>query len=417
MKMNRRRFLQITGLAALGSGLPFSLAEAADSNAILVAIGLFGGNDGLSTVIPYAGTEYDLYRKLRPTLRKDKSQLQAFAIPGTGYAFNPAMAKFRKLYTAAKNPLAVIAGVGVPADSVSKFDHAAGTYDFVSADPLHLDYVERPSGFIGRVLDQFPLGRIPIGIDFGGGTLILEGNEDNRRPLSLYSIEDFQLDFGNLDEKAAYRDIMSFRRKPGSVEELNRLARRDALANSDYVRAVTKKYPDQAGLYPKPEDNELAGQLKDVAKMIWADMGARAFSLGLGGFDTHSGQNDGGFHDQLLANLSAAVYAFYADMRRLNLGEKVVVMIYSEFGRRPEENSDRGTDHGYGNVMMVLGDRVRGGFYGHYPSLRASKLVLAGNLAAPVDYRRVYATLLAEHYGVDPLPVVGFNAAQGIPFM
>ena len=430
MSIDRRHFLKTTGLATLGYGLstalPFSTIRAAEifttqtrarADTILVAVNLIGGNDGLDTIIPCTGKEYDLYKKLRPILKKDKDRLQPFKIPSVSYAFNPAMAKLHKLYTRTNKPLAIIAGVGVPKNSASKFDHAAAMYDFASSDPLHQDHLEKPTGFLGRVLDRLPAGRVPIAVDFGGGSLMLQGTDFNRRPLSISSIDNFQMYFGNDDEKMAYRDIMSYKRKSGSAEEINRLVRKDALASSSYIRKATKKYPTQQGLYPKPEDNWLAAQLNDVAKMIWARLGIRAFSAGLGGFDTHSLQDQDGYHDKLLNQFSEAVYAFYTDIRRMGLGKKVVTMVYSEFGRRPEENSDRGTDHGYGGVMFVLGDSVKGGFYGRYPSLQANKLILDGNLPAPVDYRRVYATLIANHFDVDPKPIVNFTANQGIDFM
>src|SRR5262249_42811285 len=133
----------------------------------------------------------------------------------------------------------------------------------------------------------------------------------------------------------------------------------------------------------------------------------------LGGFDTHKDQNRNNFHFALLKTLSDATAAFYNDLRAQNISQKVVILTISDFGRRPEENSDHGTDHGYANCCFVIGDRVRQGMWGLYPSLTSSKLVFNQNLDVTVDYRTVLATILARHFDVDPKPIVGVSQTLG----
>jgi uncharacterized protein (DUF1501 family) len=156
----------------------------------------------------------------------------------------------------------------------------------------------------------------------------------------------------------------------------------------------------------------LGATLRDCTALLAAEQGVRAISVSLGAFDTHSGQNlrpsPGdllGRHGHLLATVDAAVSAFVADLAGLGLGDQVVVLVFSEFGRRVPENPTGGTDHGLGSSMLVIGERVHGGVYGDYPSLDA--LVLEGNLAVHTDFRAVYATILARHLGLDPEPIVG----------
>jgi uncharacterized protein (DUF1501 family) len=115
----------------------------------------------------------------------------------------------------------------------------------------------------------------------------------------------------------------------------------------------------------------------------------------------------------LLKLFSDAVTAFYRDLRAHGLSQKVVCVTSSDFGRRPEENANRGTDHGYANVCFVIGDRVKKGMWGQYPSLEREKLVFGENLDVTTDYRAVFATILARHLDVDPQPVVGVSQTLG----
>jgi uncharacterized protein (DUF1501 family) len=156
---------------------------------------------------------------------------------------------------------------------------------------------------------------------------------------------------------------------------------------------------------------ELGRALRDAAALIGADRGVRALGVKLAGFDTHSSQNAAPphqlpYHQALLSTAADALAAFHADLAGHGLADRVVTVVVSEFGRRAYENNDAGTDHGLASVVLVIGEPVRGGVYGDYPDLSADALVLDGNPAVHVDFRSVYATLLAHHLGADPGPVL-----------
>jgi uncharacterized protein (DUF1501 family) len=140
---------------------------------------------------------------------------------------------------------------------------------------------------------------------------------------------------------------------------------------------------------------------------VAADLGVKALSVGTDGYDTHASQNDGNYHNDLLLGVSEAVVAFHDDLAAHGLGEKVVLVVFSEFGRRPEQNNDIGTDHGFGSVAFVVGESVRGGLYGEHPSIEESAFVLDGNVDVTTDFRAVYATILDKHLGADPVEVLG----------
>lgn len=406
MITNRREFLKLAGMASWQMMLG---PEPNANDAILVVLLLHGGNDGLNTVVPIGDAQYSLYERLRPNLRVAREQvlkLTSIDQPHGQYGLHPVMTALRDVYE--RGNVAIVAGVGVPPDSESMFDHAAGVYDFVTADPYHLSFnAARRTGWLGRAIDDAPATLVPPGLDFGGGSLLLAGPKT--RPLSLGAISDFQL-FAGDEALAAYREIMNYERPDSQVAELNRSLRKSAIENGNALRDKTKDYRPRVEY---PRDNPLANSLRDIASVIWANLGARGFSVSLGGFDTHKEQNRNNFHAGLLKTFSDAVAAFYNDLRAQTLSQNVVILTISDFGRRPEENSDRGTDHGYANCCFVIGDRVRKGMWGVYPSLEPSKLVFDQNLDVTVDYRAVFATILARHFDVDPRLVVGVSQTLG----
>jgi uncharacterized protein (DUF1501 family) len=411
MITSRREFLKLAGMASWQMMLGPEPSASNVNDAVLVVLLLHGGNDGLNTVVPIGDAQYSIYERLRPTLRVPRQQVLKLSNvdqPNGPYGLHPVMTALRDLYE--QGNVAVVAGVGVPPDSESMFDHAAGVYDFVSADPYHLNFnAARRTGWLGRAIDDTPAALVPAGLDFGGGSLLLAGPKT--RPLSLGAISDFQLFAGN-EALAAYREIMEYERPDSTIAELNRRLRKSAIENGNALRDKTKDYRPRVEY---PRDNLLANSLRDIASVIWANLGARGFSVSLGGFDTHKEQNRNNFHPVLLKTFSDAVAAFWNDLRAHNLSRKVVFLTISDFGRRPEENSDRGTDHGYANCCFVIGDRVRKGMWGVYPSLESEELVFDQNLAVTVDYRAVFATILARHFDIDPKPMVG--VAETLGFM
>jgi uncharacterized protein (DUF1501 family) len=421
MAITRRQFLRNSAITAVG--LSFSsplLSKAAiagprrggaraGTDRVIVTLNLYGGNDGLNTVVPIS--QYDLYSRMRRRIGIPREQL--LTLPdATDFGLNPGMTALHELY--AQGKVAVINGVGAPADAPGLFDHAAAQYDFQTGDVMHTAYTSSPSGWVGRYLDSVAEGIVTPGIDFGGGRLVVAGR--SREPLTISSIEQFQIQpsFDSEARLAAYSRIMEIPNSESGTAERNRMVRAQALEQSRIVRERTAGY-EPAVPYPSPDENYLSYSLLQCAQLITADLGVRALSVAHDGYDTHAGQNDGGYHDFLLQSVSDAVAAFYGDLAAHGAADRVLTLIFSEFGRRPEENNDAGTDHGYGSVAFAIGAGVRGGVYGEYPSLEEDRLVLDGNVDVTVDFRSVYATILANYFDTDPgallggdFPILGF---------
>lgn len=418
MNWTRREFMRNSALAAAGMGLSSPLFGAnkilpkapAANEKVVVVVNLYGGNDGINTVIPLSPTEYNAYQSLRSTLAYDQSQI--LALNGTpDFGLNPGMTGFQNLYNQGK--LAIIGGVGVPQGASGLFDHEAGQYEFQSCDIVRSGTV-LPTGWLGRYVDSVPDGQISAGIDLGGGRLILTGA--NKQPVSIYTVDDFQLQVSSWggDEsarRAAYQNIMNAGPIVDSpVAEANRQFRVSALQQSAVLQAAVAGYPTPQDAYP---DTWLGYQMREAAKIIYGNVGARAITLGTGGYDTHSGQDSGsdvglGYHAGLLKDVSDAVSAFYADLVALGLSDRVLILTISEFGRRAYENTDQGTDHGFASIAFALGDMVTGGdVYGTYPSLQDQYLVFDGNIDMTTDFRSFYSTVVANYLNADPVQIVG----------
>ncbi|MDX2169024.1 MAG: DUF1501 domain-containing protein [Deltaproteobacteria bacterium] len=419
MAMTRRDLLRGGALAALGcsawGGLERAVAAmqrpsraaqlATPADTVVVALNLQGGNDGLNTVVPLR--QYARYRQLRPTLALPRARLVTLTGYAQDFALNPGLRALAPLFTQGK--VAVLNGIGCPLDAQGLFDHEASQQNFVSGEIYGTAPPQAPSGWLGRFLDGVSPGTLPAGIDFSGAPLLLSGA--NASPLSLSSIDGFGVypsnDFAAL--YTAYYRLQSLAGASGTVATRHRALRQQVLELSGDLQAIHDAYAVAAGVtYP---DTYTAGALRDCAALIAARRGVRALAVGLGGFDTHVDQQAGppdtaAYHEALLGEAAEAVAAFYADLRGHGLAGKVVTLIFSEFGRRAEENNDLGTDHGLASVAFAIGDPVRGGVYGTYPDLAADALVLDGNLDVHTDFRAVYSTILARHLGADPEPIL-----------
>jgi uncharacterized protein (DUF1501 family) len=173
-----------------------------------------------------------------------------------------------------------------------------------------------------------------------------------------------------------------------------------ALAGSDELQKIAAAYQSPVKY---PANNGLANQLKLVAQVIAGNVGTRLFSVSMGGFDTHAVQKD--HHALLLGQLGDAVDAFMQDLANMQRQDDVTIMTFSEFGRRVKQNGSEGTDHGTAEPMFVIGNKIQGGLYGTYPSLE--ELDSNGDLQFTSDFRSVYAGVLRDVVGVDPVPVLG----------
>lgn len=384
MLTTRRNFL-VAGLrvAAIAPFVPVSsvgaLSRAADGDRALVVVQLTGGNDGLNTVVPFA---QDSYVRLRPTLAFARTSVHAL---DDTVGLHPELVLLGKLFDEGK--LAIVQGVGLPKPERS---HFRSMEIWHCADP---DGPPRASGWMGRLADQ-------IVRDHPGTMAALHiGDED--LPLALFARETLaptvrgEAGFDLLEPDGRftrYRDELARRMSSKTtlafLHESARQAYRAARAMSEAAeRSSVVEYPDHA----------LARKLRLVARLVSAGFGARLFHVALAGFDTHARQ--GPTHAALLAELAQSLAAFQRDLEASGVDDRVATFVFSEFGRRAEENGSKGTDHGAAAPTFLLGSGVRGGLHGSAPDL--SRLV-DGDVHCTTDFRSLYTTLERDWMGLAP---------------
>jgi uncharacterized protein (DUF1501 family) len=411
--INRRGMLRGLGGVAMAPMFLQSLAaeEASGGKTILVCIMLAGGNDGLNTVVPL--TQYGKYVKLRtpaappPNLALAYTQTQlaplAFdtdyktpANKATEFAFAPGMDDMRTLY--AGGNLAVIAGVGLPQAETNALSHLNGQLDWLTGQ-INVGGTP-PSGWLGLTLDRAASGKLGASASLAGSTPLLIGNKAKGLVINP-PMDYFGVGYGNTDD---WNKLTHAYHKIGVLPATSATAAYDqeqlqtALGDISTIQHYAKE--EKAKNYQLP--TYLDYQLRDIARLITAGAGIRGFYAVQGGFDTHSSQAM--YQPVLLSQLSFSLSQFYAYLQSEGVSSDVVVMTMSDFGRRPGANLDFGTDHGGASVSFVLGDRVKGGVYGTYPSL--SKFDENGNLKENVDFRNVLSDLIVEMRG-NPAAILG----------
>ncbi|CCW36693.1 hypothetical protein CWRG_01164 [Chthonomonas calidirosea] len=415
MRTTRREFIR-NGLTFLSFGMmaPSSLVRAAaeltDENGrskagtgnILVVLQMFGGNDGLNTLIPYTNP---LYYQNRPTIGIPKDQVLPIS---NSVGLHPSMSALRQLFE--KGHVAVVQGVGYPNPN---FSHFRSQEIWQTADPVSTVVRE---GWLGRYFDddghlrENPLAGINI-----GGELPRALYSDFGSVVSMQNPNAFQLQTiapaEHNAEIAAFTALYSQGTMANSTDDLVRKLGLEAYTCSERIRKALQAEANQQDDEPGSptgrtldapsyvgrtgQMSPLARNLHTIAQLIKADLGTKIFYVSTGGFDTHANQ----FPTQarLLQDLSDSLAAFYAELEQIGVADRVTLVTFSEFGRRVQENASGGTDHGAGSCLFVMGGAVRGGFYGEYPPLDDLYL---GNLKFNVDFRQVYATLLDKWLGV-----------------
>ncbi len=366
------------GLPALsGAGLFPAIARAAAGSGaddrILVVLELSGGNDGLNTVVPYGD---DAYYRLRPEIGIRADQLRRL---DDHYGFNPGLAGFEQLWK--DGQLAIVHGCGYEQPSFSHF--SAMAYWHTGVPVRGDDY-----GWVGRLADQLspqPAPNLLINID---ATQSLAVKSRLHTPVVFDDPEDFMRQ-GWPQERHLLDTLAADTTANSSLAYLNDVARgaRDASA---LVRDAWQRYRT-------PMDYGINGLgLAKVAACVAAGLPTRLYYTAYrnNAFDTHVQQVQ--LHQRLLTYTADAVLAFMRDMERLGQADRVAMLVFSEFGRRPKENANLGTDHGTANPMYLIGKGVRGGHYGQAPSLTD---LSDGNLIHTMDFRRVYATAITEWLG------------------
>jgi uncharacterized protein (DUF1501 family) len=401
MTANRRDFLKTSlagaGLVSCSLGAPVFLrrtaaaAPAADRpgarDTILVVIELTGGNDGLNTVIPFKDAEY---AKLRPTLRQPEARIKKI---NDQLGLHPSMTGLADLLQ--DNALCVVQGVGYPNPNQSHFR----SMDIWQSASLADTATE---GWLGKALKGLSgAASFHLKSDNEPSPLALDGAP--ARVPSIKTLEEFQLQVAAASgaDKKEQRDLIESAARssggPGLLDFVQRTAS-NTYASSRRLQEIGKNYKPRAS-YP---NTALAGRLKLAAQLIDAGLGARLFYVAHGNFDTHATQAP--THANLLTQLSEAVTAFFKDLAARGHRDRVLIVTFSEFGRRAKENGSKGTDHGSAAPMLLVGGKVKPGPVGEHPSL--SKLEF-GNLKHHTDFRQVYAAILDKWLGVSSKDVLG----------
>ena len=363
---------------------------------VLVVLQLSGGNDYLNTVIPYNNP---LYRDNRPAVGIPDDQILQI---DNNYGFHPAMAPLQKFWDEGK--LAIMHGVGYANSPRSHFR---------SMDIWHTCEPDKvgTEGWLGRVARQIDPNKENVVTTVSFGPSLFRALSVPGVPVACVA--------GPLER---YGFLPTIQEQAQRLKVLDRFARMyspmvgsgvmeylgttglDSLKGADILKVAPQKYASTVQ-YP---DTPIARKLRGIAQVHLADLGSRIFYCDHGSFDTHASQNPG--HGNLWTAVSHGLDAFMTDLRQHDHADNVIVLLFSEFGRRVHDNGS-GTDHGAAGPVFVLGEKVNGGHFGEYPSLKAEDLV-QGDLNPNMDFRGVYSTILEKWLKLDAKPIVGGTFEQ-----
>ena len=365
---------------------------------VLVVLQMTGAYDALNTFIPYSDPHYMDYRPVVNIAPED-----VLAVDDK-VGFHPAMAPIKEMYDQGK--VAVLQGIGYPKPNRSHFR---------SLDIWHTAEPEKmiSDGWLGKAIRDLDPNKenILTAVNFGRGlprALAASG-------VSVASVGDLS-NYGVLtgiqgaEDRSEALDIFARMYAPmigtGAVSDYLSQTGLDALKGADILSDAPKTYSSSVEYGGSP----LAQWIKNIAQVHLADFGTRIFYTGVnpGTFDTHANENI--TLPKLWGDVSNAIADFYEDLKEHNANEEVVILLFTEFGRRVVDNGS-GTDHGSGSVAFMIGDGVKGGLYGEYPSLEPEKLD-SGDLHWNNDFRRTYATILEQWMGLDANPILGSTYEQ-----
>ena len=358
---------------------------------VIVVMQLSGGNDYMNTVVPHSNSQY---RDYRPNVNIAEDEVLHL---NSDIGFHPSMAPLAEMYR--EGNVAIIHGVG--------YENSPRSH-FRSMDIWHTCEPETlgTEGWLGRAVRQIDPDKknVVTAVSMGPSlfrALVAPGvpvatveNLDNYGLLTDISPEekrDRVLD--------RYKRIYSPMIGSGPVMDFLGQTGLDALKGADILNIAPEQYSSTV----EYGDNSISKKLRSIAQIHLADLGTRVFYCDLGSFDTHADQL--ATHDKLWTAASGAIRDFFDDLEELNAADNVTMFLLSEFGRRVYDNG-AGTDHGAGGVCLAIGNQVKGGEYGQYPSMKESDLD-QGDLVPDLDFRGVYTTLVEDWMKLDPVPIVG----------
>ncbi|HWD39564.1 MAG TPA: DUF1501 domain-containing protein [Fimbriimonas sp.] len=396
--ISRRSMFKAGGMIAVGLVAPrwlSTIAQAdvlrtarggkAASDTVLVVCQFSGGNDGLNTVVPYA---QKAYYDLRPTIGIQENQVLKI---NESLGFNPGLSGLAELYQQGK--VAVIQNVGYPNPNRS---HFKSMEIWQSASP---DSALR-HGWIGRHFDA-ELAHHPLNpvVALGLSTekpLALDGA--NASIPCFASLADMQNMIGDADTEKMLREIQGAAAASGTATRAVQQANESALDAMSILSTQIKSYTPKQTYDKTPFGNGF----RQIAQLIATSPATRVVYFSAGGFDTHARQADQ--HQRLLKGFGDAVNSFQKEMEAIGKADKVVVLTFSEFGRRAHENASQGTDHGAAAPMFLIGTKVKGGVHGPIPDLASLE---DGDVGHKIDFREVYAATLDQWMGGDSETVLG----------
>lgn len=372
-------------------------------NPILVVLQLAGGNDGLNTVIPYGD---DAYFRARPKLAIPANKTLALT---DHIGLHPKLTGLKSLYD--EGHLSIVQGVGYPNPNRSHF-RSTEIWQTAS-DSDRAEYY----GWLGRYFDSCCQGEdASVGVNIGAQNPQAFAAPEPRG-ISFSRPEQFRFDLNKTSDHAKadefFRSVneadmtrmdgssigMLAGHAEGAGDNLDFLQRTalDAVVNSDKIADIVKRTKPGTSYPP----GRLADSLNLVARLIGGGMTTRVYYVSHGGYDTHS--NQAGAHERLMSELDTSLAAFCSDLKAQGAFDRVLLMTFSEFGRRVAENASGGTDHGAAAPLFIAGGKVHAGLHGQTPSLTA---LHDGDLVHQVDFRSVYATILSNWLNAPVEPIL-----------
>ncbi|MQG71269.1 MAG: DUF1501 domain-containing protein [SAR202 cluster bacterium] len=366
---------------------------------VVVILQLTGANDYMNTIIPYTNGEY--YDN-RPKVRIPQDTVLPI---DDELAFNPNMGPLKDMYDDGK--VAIIHGIG--------FENSPRSH-FRAMDIWHTcePEVVGTEGWVAKVVrDLDPQGENVLKcVNFGQGlprALALRGVPvTSVSNLESYGVMSSVPGISGEEERARLLDRFARMYAPaiGTGATMDYLGQtgRDALMGADIIKAAPENYTSTI----EYADNGIAKYLRDVARVHTANLGTQIFYTAHGPFDTHFNQPP--MHARLWTEVSGAISDFFDDLREHDAADNLIMMIFTEFGRRVRDNGT-GTDHGAGGGAFIIGDQVKGGMYGNYPSLKPEDLN-QGDLDPSYDFRGFYSSVVDQWLGLDPVPIVGGKFEQ-----
>ena len=367
---------------------------------VLVVLQMTGGNDYLNTIIPYSNP---LYRENRPVVGVPEERVLPL---DDKIGFHPEMGPIKSLYD--QGSVAVIHGVGYANSPRSHF-RSMDIWHTCEPDKLGTE------GWLGRATREIDPNKENVLTTVSFGPSLFRALAMPGVPVACVDdLESYGLLPGITEAQQRSKILDRFARlySPvmGSSAVMDYLGQTglDTLEGADILKEAPRMYSSTVE-YP---DTTIAAKLKGISQIHQAGFGTRILYCDHGSFDSHSNQT--GMHDKLWKDVSEAVECFFDDLREHDASDNVVMLLFTEFGRRTHDNGS-GTDHGAGGGAFVIGDPVKGGQYSEMPSLAAKDLE-QGDVVPNHDFRGIYSVLLEDWMGLDAKPLVE-GSFEKLPFL